>query len=105
MGRPRIILDREKIRKCAEKQWTDEEIADFFDCSSDTLRRNYCEDLDRGRASGRAKLRDLIWSRAIAGSDRMLVHAANRFLGAIKHKIEITREQAIEFLEKELEQK
>lgn len=86
-GRPRIKLDEEKLKKCAEKQWTDAELAAFFECSIDTLHRNYADLIDTSRANGKAKLRDLIWQRAIAGSDRMLEHAANRFLGKIAEEI------------------
>jgi hypothetical protein len=95
-GRPKIKLDVEKLKKCAEKQWTNEEIGAFFGVSKDTIERNYAADVHEARHNGKAKLRDLIWQRALNGSDRMLEHAANRFLGPIVAKHEISIQDLIE---------
>lgn len=99
MARPKIPIDEEKLVKCAEKQWTDEEIAAFFKVSIDTIHRRYADQIDQARHSGKAKLRDLIWQRALNGSDRMLEHAANRFLGPIKNQVELDAKTLIEAIE------
>ena len=102
MARPRIKIDVEQLEKCAEKQWSVAEIAAFFRVSHDTIERRYALIIKEARARGTAKLRDLLWQRAINGSDRILENIADRFIGPRPQRMEITREQAIEKLETDL---
>ena len=90
MARPRKILDEEQMSKCAEKQWTTKEIAAFFRVSEDLLQKRYSVLIAEARQRGTAKLRDLMWQRAINGSDRMLEHIANRFLGSIPSHVKMS---------------
>jgi DNA-directed RNA polymerase specialized sigma24 family protein len=80
MARPIKPIDEEQLRKCAEKQWTIEEIAAFFRVSRDTIERRYAAIYKEARQSGRAKLRDLQWARALNGSDTMLKHMSEHYL-------------------------
>ena len=103
MARPKFQIDIEQVKKLAERQWSDEQIAGFIGCDRRTLERRFSQELAAARQSGRAKLIDVLWQRGVKDkSDRILTHLADRFLGAIPKKIEITREQAIEVLEKDL---
>ena len=43
MGRPKIKIDKEEFEKLCAMQCTEEEIANFFDCSIDTI-NNYCKE-------------------------------------------------------------
>jgi DNA-directed RNA polymerase specialized sigma24 family protein len=80
MARPKKPIDEEQLIKCAEKQWTTREIAAFFRVSTDTIERRYAAQVEEARQSGRAKLRDLQWARAINGSDTMLKHMSEHYL-------------------------
>jgi hypothetical protein len=80
MARPRKMIDEEQLRKCAEKQWSTREIAAFFRVSTDTIERRYAAIVEEARQSGRAKLRDLQWARALNGSDTMLKHMSEHYL-------------------------
>ena len=80
MARPKKPIDVEQLIKCAEKQWTVREIAAFFRVSHDTIQRRYASVIEEARQSGRAKLRDLQWARALNGSDTMLKHMSEHYL-------------------------
>lgn len=80
MARPRKKIDEEQLRKCAEKQWHIREIAAFFRVSTDTIHRRYAAIIEEARQSGKAKLRDLQWQRALQGSDTMLKHMSEHYL-------------------------
>lgn len=104
MARPRKPIDPEQVRKLAERQWSDEQIAAVIGCDRRTLERRFPQLLRDARHAGRAKLIDILWQRGVTEkSDRVLLHLADRALGPVPKKIEITKEQAIEVLEKELE--
>ena len=80
MARPRKKIDIEQLIKCAEKQWHIREIAAFFRVSTDTIHRRYAAIIEEARNSGKAKLRDLQWKRALEGSDTMIKHMSEHYL-------------------------
>lgn len=69
-GRPRVEFDLVALEKLAALMCTDEEIAGFFDCSLDTIRRRKKEDPEflrayvKGKTSGRISLRRKQWKLA-----------------------------------------
>lgn len=88
-GRPKKKIDIEQLKKLAERLWSDEQLGAFFNIHKQNIRRRFATEVDSSRHIGKAKLVDLLWSRAVgqngkAGSDRILEHCANRFLGPIK---------------------
>lgn len=56
-GRPKKQINGEQVRKLAALMCTNAEIADFFDCSHDTIERNYAAELKKGRADAKVSLR------------------------------------------------
>lgn len=103
MARPPKEIDEETVRKLAERQWDYEQIAAFFGVSGDTIKRRFEDVVYEAKHSGKAKLIDILWQRAVTEkSDKVLVHLADRILGPVPKKIELTREQAVEFLENDL---
>lgn len=97
-GRPRKWdkIDVEQLRKCAEKFWSVPEIAAFFKVSHDVIERHFASIIAEARESGRAKLRDLQWKRALEGSDRMIIHMSEHKLGEVPQaKNEVTGESSI----------
>jgi hypothetical protein len=87
MARPRKRIDVEVLKKLAERQWPDTEIAAFFcresnnfKISHQTIRRRYGQIIDTCRLNGKSKLRDQMWIRLQAGSDVILKHAMQHYL-------------------------
>lgn len=101
MPRPKKPIDLEQLRQLGEYQMSTEQVAAFFRVSRDTIERHYAAILKEARQAGTAKLIIEAFQRAKV-SDRIFEHLLNRYLGAIPKKIEITKEQAIEFLENEV---
>lgn len=98
-------IPEDQVRKLAERGWSGRAIAAQFGVDERTIRRKFAAVIAESKQHGAAKLLDVLWKRATEGrSDRVLVHLADRIIGPVVKKIEITKEQAIEFLEKELEQ-
>lgn len=63
-GRPKIVLDKEQVKRLAELQCTMKEIAYIFGCSVDTIKRNCRDELDYGYAAGKIKLRRAMFRNA-----------------------------------------
>lgn len=60
-----------------------EEIAASIGVSSDWLSQNYSEQIAKWREAGKASLRHKQWQRAMAGSDRMLIHLGKHELDQV----------------------
>lgn len=80
-GRPLAVIDEQQLEKLAERQWTAIEIAAFFRVDRRTIERRFSTNIEEARQRGRAKLRDLQWKRAMEGSDRILIHMSEHYLG------------------------
>lgn len=94
-GRPRkkIIISPEKYAcTLAEKQCSNIEIASKLGISVDTLTRNYAEFLDKGRQSGKIKLRQAMFASAIdKGNVVAQIFLAKNILGmSDKTALELT---------------
>lgn len=97
VGRPsaKSKINKEALEKMAEKMWTIEEIAAAFRVTPKTIRKHYYSFIEECRQRGRYKLRDLQWQRALAGSDRVLLHMSKHYLDQ-HEKIESTVHQTVE---------
>jgi hypothetical protein len=89
MGRPRKLVDTEKLFDLASKGLTNAEIAAKLECSPDTIERNYPEELAEGRNVARAMLRSKQFELAIAGNVTMLIWLGKNMLGQ-SDKTEVT---------------
>lgn len=77
------------VIKLASKSLTVEEIAGLLNVSHDTLTRRFACELTRGRELCNGSLRRKQYERAMAGSDKMLIHLGKNRLGqkdAIEHE-------------------
>ena len=61
MARPRIEIDEHQLQTLASIGCTQEEMAAFFKCSVDTIKRNYAECLHSGVEQGKMSARRIIW--------------------------------------------
>lgn len=96
---PPINLD--ELKKIARHQWTDEMLAGHFGCSGQTIRRRYGEIIDAARLEGKSSIIDALWIRAKA-SDKILEHVADRFLGKIPTKVELSNEELTHLVDQKL---
>ena len=80
MARPKKYdIDTEEVQKLAGYGCTNIEIADFFGCSENTIRR-YGEFLTKGRANLKKRLRKAQLDTALSGNATMLVWLGKQML-------------------------
>lgn len=81
MGRPAKAIDGDTVRKLARLGCTQEEIADFFDCSHSVISERFRQEFHVGRGESKISLRRLQWKAARGGSVPMLIHLGKVYLG------------------------
>ena len=64
-GAPKKIVDKEVLKKLCEIQCTIKEMAYVLGVSTDTLQRNYREEIDLGKTMGKVALRRAQFRNAI----------------------------------------
>ncbi len=87
-----IILNEEQLETLAGMGCTMKEMASFFKCSVDTISNNYSESIERGRESGKASVRRMLWAQGQKGNSVALKYLIHNIL---KEKIEDKAEQFI----------
>lgn len=88
-GRPAIEINQEQFEKLCAIQATEEEIAGWFKCSEETIRRwckktykqQFCEVYKRLSANGRISLRRTQFKIAEAGNATMAIWLGKQILG------------------------
>ena len=99
MARPKKYnLDTDKVEQLAGFGCTNTEIASFFGCSENTIRRSYGEFLAKGRDKGKIRLRQLQWRAAERGNTSMLIWLGKQVLGQ-SEKTEHSWENPIDGIE------
>lgn len=113
-GRPKIKVDERQLRALAERQWTHSEIAAFFGCHVDTITSRFSVQIAAAKQAGLGQLKDDLWRRARGGvikepqpdgsvkvthtksSDRLFLHAMNRYHGSVPKDVNATHDGKIE---------
>ena len=99
MARPKKYnIDTKQLEKLAAFGCTDTEIASFFGCSSDLIRKSYSENLTKGRDAGKIRLRKLQWNAAEKGNVTMLIWLGKQVLGQVE-KSEVKWENPVDGVE------
>jgi hypothetical protein len=88
LGRPKIIIDFEYLKKLAELQCTAQEICHFFGISEDTLSRRVKEQFDmtfaeyikKHSATFKISLRRAQLDKALSGNPTMLIWLGKQYL-------------------------
>jgi len=81
MARPKKYeINPEEIQKLASYGCTNTEIADFYGCSENTIRR-YGENLTKGRSMKKIRLRQIQWKIAENGNATMAIWLGKNELG------------------------
>ena len=74
MARPKKYdIDPKQVEKLAAYGCTNTEIASFFGCSKDLISKSYSTNVEKGKDSGRIRLRQLQWRAAARGNIPMLI--------------------------------
>jgi hypothetical protein len=82
VGRPKVDIDPEQVVRLARLHCTMLEMASFFGCHIDTLRDNFSNEIDKGRAEGNISLRRKQWQMAVEkGNVVMLIWLGKQMLG------------------------
>jgi hypothetical protein len=109
-GRPRKEIDSKEFEKLCALQCTQEEIAGFFDCDTDTI-QNWCkrtykkgfsEVFKQKRSLGAISLRRKQWQMA-DHSAAMAIFLGKNYLGQ-RDKFEIENNEALDKLDSILEE-
>jgi hypothetical protein len=105
-GRPRARFDLSKVEKLASIGCTHDEIAVFFDTTTETLKRrkhkweDFCSAIEKGKTNFHMSLRRQQWKQAQDGNVTMLIWLGKNCLGQrdkkeIKADIEVSREREL----------
>jgi hypothetical protein len=89
LGRPKLDIDAEQVKRLARLHCTMQEMADFFGCHRDTLHNNFSAEIDKGRSEGNISLRRKQWQVAVEnGNPVMLIWLGKQMLGQRNEIIE-----------------
>jgi hypothetical protein len=99
VGRPRLNIDPEALRKLCHLNCTVEEIAAFFGCNKKTIERRMAEDesfaeiVDNGRSMGRLSVRRHQFRIMEGGNPTMAIWLGKQLLGqSDKREVEVSSE-------------
>lgn len=89
VGRPNIDIDKQQFEKLCAIQATEEEIAGWFKCSDETIRRYcqrtygepFCEVYKRLSSGGKISLRRTQFKIAESGNATMAIWLGKQYLG------------------------
>lgn len=81
MPRKKLDIDGKKVQQLAGHGLTNCEIADFLGCSEATIRGRFCENLAKGRAGLKKRLRQKQLDVAFKGNVAMLIFLGKAYLG------------------------
>lgn len=81
MARPPVDIDPTQVEKLAELGCKTKEIADYFECSEDTITRRFAAELAKGRSHLRMSLRRWQIESAKKGNVVMQIWLGKQMLG------------------------
>lgn len=103
-GRPLKDVDPKQVFTLAKIGCSLREMSAVCDCSIDTLERRFAEQIEKGRESGKSKLRRKQWQAAMKGNVVMLIWLGKQMLkqadkfetsgpdgGPIKQEIDLSK--------------
>ena len=96
MARPKKYdIDTKQVVKLASYGCTVREVANFFGCSEDLIKKSYSHFMTKGKDEGKIRLRKLQWNAAEKGSTPMLIWLGKQILDQ-KDKQELTEVKPID---------
>ena len=96
MARPKKYdIDKTQVEKLASYGGTVREVANFFGCSEDLIKKSYSQFMTKGKDKGKIRLRQMQWRSAEKGSVPMQIWLGKQVLGQ-SDKQEITEVRPID---------
>lgn len=81
-GRKKIEIDEDQVRQLALMQCTHDEIAAFFNCSTDTIARRFADLITTCRQVGNISLRRVLWKMAVTNENpKVAMWLSEQYLG------------------------
>ena len=82
MARPKKYdIDKTQVEKLASYGCTVREVANFFGCSEDLIKKSYSQFMTKGKDKGKIRLRQMQWRSAENGSVPMQIWLGKQVLG------------------------
>jgi hypothetical protein len=100
-GENRNVVPPEEVYKLAAIGCTDREIAAFFDVKEDTLRRNFADNLAKGREYVKTRLRMNMFRAADNLTPAILIFLAKNFLGMTDNPALSEENQPLPWIERD----
>lgn len=94
MARPEIDIDKDQVYKLAKLGAKTVEIADFFNCSVDTIDRRFADELRKGRADLKISLRRWQLEYAQKGNASLLIWLGKQMLEQVD-SVELSDDSAL----------
>ena len=93
MARPKKYnIENKDVEKLASYGCTNREIASYFGCSEDLIKKSYSQFVTKGQNEGKTRLRKLQWNAANRGSVPMLIWLGKQYLGqSDKQELDIVK--------------
>ena len=89
VGRPRLNIDPEQVKRLARLHCTMQEMADFFGCHRETLLNNFSTEIAKGKSEGNISLRRKQWQMAVEkGNVVMLIWLGKQMLGQVNERLD-----------------
>ena len=82
MARPKKYdIDKTQVEKLASYGCTVREVANFFGCSEDLIKKSYSQFMTKGKDKGKIRLRQMQWRSEENGSVPMQIWLGKQVLG------------------------
>lgn len=104
VGRNAIAVPPDEVELMAQIGSTDKEIAEHFGIGHDTLRRNFADQLAKGRSNLKQRLRQKQLQVAFEGNPTMLIFLGKNYLGQADTPQMSNDTQVLPFTDDELDQ-
>ena len=93
MARPKKYdIDPEEVEKLAAFGCSVREIASFYGCSEDLIKKSYSQFITKGKDKGKIRLRQMQWKAAEGGNVSMLIWLGKQVLGqSDKQELELIK--------------
>ncbi len=99
MGRPLKPIDGDQVRKLAKLGLSQQDIGEFFGCVHSVISERFRQEYHEGVSESKISVRKLMWRRARAGADSILLRLDDRYFGPTERKPIVDNTEVLEALD------
>ncbi len=99
MGRPRLNIDPEQVRKLAGLGLTQKDIASFVGCSQSLISLRFSSFYDLGVTQSKKSLRAMMWKEARGGNAPIMLRLDQRLFGPLERKQAVDDAEVLDALD------